>query len=50
MVIRKLTELTDNYQELQGNYSELTENYLIMKKKIQTINKGQEEMKNTILN
>ena len=23
MVIRKLTELTDNYQKLQGNYNEL---------------------------
>ena len=26
MVIRKLTELTENYQKLQGNYNELTEN------------------------
>ena len=25
MVIRKLTELTENYQKLQGNYNELTE-------------------------
>ena len=24
MVIRKLTELTENYQKLQGNYNELT--------------------------
>ena len=42
MVIRKLTELTENYRKLQGNYNEL------MKKGIETINKGQEEMKNTI--
>ena len=28
MVIRKLTELTENYQKIQGNYSELTENYI----------------------
>ena len=45
MVIRKLTELTENYQELQGNYNELTANYINMKKEIQTINKGQKEMK-----
>ena len=48
MVIRKLTELTQNYQKLQGNYNELTENYINMKKEIESINKGQEEMKNTI--
>ena len=50
-VIRKLTEfteLTENYQKLQGNYNELTVNYINMKKEIETINKGQEEMKNTI--
>ena len=50
MVIKKLTDLTDNYQKLQGNYNELTANYINMKKEIETINKGQEEMKNTILN
>ena len=33
MVIRKLTELTENYQKLQGNYNELTANYTNMKKK-----------------
>ena len=33
MVIRKLTELTENYQKLQGNYNELTENYINMKRK-----------------
>ena len=48
MVIRKLNELTENYQKLQGNYNELTANYINMKKEIETINKGQEEMKNTI--
>ena len=48
IVNRKLTELTDNYQKLQGNDNELTANYINMKKEIETINKGQEEMKNTI--
>ena len=48
MVIRKLTELTENYQKLQGNYNELTANNSNMKKEIETINKCQEEMKNTI--
>ena len=48
MVITKLNELTQNYQKLQGNYNELTENYINRKKEIETINKGQEEMKNTI--
>ena len=33
MVIRKLTELTENYQKLQGNYNELTANYMNMKRK-----------------
>ena len=47
LVIRKLTELTDNYQKLQGNYNELTTNYINMKKETETINKDQEEMKNT---
>ena len=48
MVIKKLTELTENYQKLQGNYNELTANYINMKKEMETTNKGQEEMKNTI--
>ena len=48
LVIRKLHELTQNYQKLQENYNELTANYMNMKKEIETINKGQEEMKNTI--
>ena len=34
---------------LQGNYNELTANYIKMKKEIETINKGKEETKNTIL-
>ena len=42
MVIRKFTELTENYKKLQGNYNELTANYINMKKEIDTINKGQE--------
>ena len=37
-VIRKLPELTENYQKLQGNYNELTANYINMKKEIETIN------------
>ena len=34
MVIRKLNELTENYQKLQGNYNKLTANYINMKKEI----------------
>ena len=45
LVIRKLNELTQNYQKLQGNYSELIANYINMKKEIETINKGQEKEK-----
>ena len=48
LVIRKLNELTQNYQKLQGKYNELTANYINMKKEIETINKGQGERKNTI--
>ena len=48
MAIRKLTELTENSQKLQGNYNELTANHINMKKEIETINKGQEDMKNII--
>ena len=48
VVIRRLNELTENYQKLQGNCNELTANHINMKKEIETINKGQEEMKNTI--
>ena len=50
MVIRKLTELTENYQKLQEHYNELTTNYINMKKEIEPINKGQEEMKIQFLN
>ena len=35
MAIRKLTELTENYQKLQGNYNELTANYINMKREIE---------------
>ena len=41
LVMRKLNELTENYQKLQGNYSELTANYINMKKEIESINKDQ---------
>ena len=41
MVIRILKVLSDNYKELNENYNS-------MKKEIKTINKNQEEMKNTI--
>ena len=34
LIIRKLNELTQNYQKLQGNYNELTANYINMKKEI----------------
>ena len=48
MVIRKLTELKENQNKLQRNLNELNANYINMKKEIQTISKGQEEIKNTI--
>ena len=32
IVVRKLNELTENYQKLQGNYEEPTANYVKMKK------------------
>ena len=38
MVIRKLTELTENYQKLQGNYNGLTAKYINMNKEIEIIN------------
>ena len=40
MVIRKLTELTENYQKLQGNYNDLTANYIIMKKEKRNYQQG----------
>ena len=40
MVIRKLNELTENYQKLQGNYNELSANCINMKKERETINQG----------
>ena len=48
LVIKKLSKPTQNDQKLQGNYNELTANYNNMKKEIETVNKGQEETKNTI--
>ena len=33
VVIRKLNELTENYQKLLGNYNELTANYINIKRK-----------------
>ena len=48
MVIRKLNELSANYQKLQGSQEELIANCISIKKDTETINKGQEEMKNTI--
>ena len=50
MVIRKLTELTENYKKLQGTYNELTANYINIKKEIETINMGQEEIRIQFLN
>ena len=50
MVIKKLNELSANYQKLHRNYNELTANYINMKKETETVNKGKEEMKNTISN
>ena len=38
-VIRKLIELTENYQKLQGHYKELTANYINMKRGKETIDK-----------
>ena len=48
IVIRKVNELGESYQNLQGNYEELTANYISMKKDLNTINKSKEETKNTI--
>ena len=40
MVIRKLHELTENYQKIQGNYNELTANYINMKKGTRNYQQG----------
>ena len=48
LVMRKLNELTQNYQKVQGCYNDLTANYINMKKETEITNKGKEEMKNTI--
>ena len=47
MVIRKLTELTENSQKLQGNYNELTANYINTKKKKKLSTRAKRK-KNTI--
>ena len=44
-VIWKLNELSANYQKPQGTYKELTANCISIKNDIETINKGQKEMK-----
>ena len=48
MVIRMLEELTDK-ELTDKEYKELSGNYNSMKKEIETINKNQEETKNTYL-
>ena len=40
LVIRKLHELTQNYQKLQGNYNEFIANYINIKKEIETIQRA----------
>ena len=50
MVIKKLNELSANYQNLQGNYEELTANYINIKNDKETINKGEEERRIQFLN
>ena len=45
VVTGKLNELSENYQKLQGNYEKLTANCISIKNDIETINKGQKEMK-----
>ena len=47
MVIRMPKKLSENYRKLYGSYKELSGNYVI-KKDIETMNKNQEEIKNTI--
>ena len=48
MVIRKLNELRESYEKQQGNYNDITAISINIEKEIETINTGQEEMKNTI--
>ena len=40
MIIRKLNELSENYQNLHRSYKELTVNSISMKQDIETINKS----------
>ena len=48
MVIRRLHELSTNYQKLQRNFEELTVNYISIKRDIETIKNGQGEMNKAI--
>ena len=48
VVGRKLNKLCENYKVLQGTYNDLTVNYISMKKDIGSIDKSEEEIKNTI--
>ena len=48
MIIRKLNELRESYEKQQGNYNDITAISINIEKEIETINKAQEEMKNTI--
>ena len=50
MVIRKLTELTENYQKLQGNYNELTAIYINIKKEIEIIKRAKRKGRIQFLN
>ena len=48
LIIRKLNELTKNYQKLQGNYHDSLQTISTWKRKWKLSTRGQEEMKNTI--
>ena len=48
MVIRVLKELSENNKKFHGSYKELSGNYSSREKDIETMNKNQEEMKNTL--
>ena len=50
VVIRKLTELKENYQKLQGNYTELTAIYINMKKEIEIIKRAKRKGRIQFLN
>ena len=40
LVMRKLNELTQNYQKLQGNYNKFTANYINMKSRNRNYQQG----------